>query len=253
VHTAARVHQMQETVNDPLREYCSTNTTGTLCLLESAQLAGVKKFIFLSSIKVNGESTTDKPFSELDVPCTEDPYGLSKWEAEQGIAELCKSSATDYTIVRLPLVYGYGVKANFAKLIKLVNSKIPLPMGAINNKRSLLYIGNLTAALQAIIQNPNSKNKTYLLSDNNDVSTPDLVRAIAVAYGIKPKLIAVPVFLFKLLGIVTRKQKAISRLLGSLQVDSSKIRHDLNWQPPYTVAAGLAEMVSFERENSCKN
>jgi UDP-glucose 4-epimerase len=248
IHAAARVHMMQDASQNPLLEYRKTNTQGTLKLLKDSIAANVKKFIFISSIKVNGEFTKDKHFSEEDKYIPEDPYGLSKWEAEQGIIELTKNTTTKFTIVRLPLVYGVGVKANFKNLIKLVRSNLPLPFGCIHNKRSMLYLGNLISAIEAIIQNSVSNNQTYLLSDNDDVSTAELVKKIAKAYGLKRYLIPVPLFLFKWLGAMTGKHKAVSRLLGSLQVDSRKIRRELNWKTPYTVKTGLSEMVQQEKE-----
>lgn len=248
IHTAARVHMMDDNATDPLAEYREINTKGTLKLLEDAAKAGVKKFIFISSIKVNGEETKDIPFTEHDSFVPTDPYGLSKWEAEQGIVKQANELGIKYTIIRLPLVYGSGVKANFANLLKLVKSKMPLPFAMIKNKRSLLYIGNLTAAVLEIIKNPNSDNQTYLLSDNDDVSTAQLVKVIAKAFNIKAILLPVSASLFRLAGRLTRQQKAISRLLGSLQIDSSKIRKDLNWIPPYTVESGLTEMVQHENE-----
>jgi len=247
IHTAARVHMMNETALDPFTEYREVNTAGTLKLVEDSIEAGIKKIIFISSIKVNGEETIDKPFTESDFCSPDDPYGLSKWEAEQGIIQKAFGRNISYTIIRLPLVYGDGVKANFQKLVQLVKSNIPLPLGAIKNKRSFLYIGNLSSAIFEIIRNPASHNKTYLLSDNDDVSTAELIRKIAKAYGVKRYLLPVPLFLFKLLGKITGKQKAITRLLGSLQVDSSKVRQELNWTPPYTVQTGLVEMAGQEK------
>ena len=248
VHTAARVHMMNEKTCNPLEEYCKINTEGTLNLFQQAIQANVKKFIFLSTIKVNGEETFEQAFQETS-PCNpKDPYALSKWEAEQGIASIANNTNFDYTIVRLPLIYGQGVKANFSNLLKLIKSRFPLPFGAIQNKRSMLYIGNLSSAILKIIESSLSKNKTYLLSDNEDISTAKLSKKIAYAYGFKIFLIPLPLFLFKWFGMIMGKRKAISRLLGSLQIDSSKIRNELNWLPPYTVELGLAEMIRFEKK-----
>ena len=250
IHTAARVHIMNDSALDPFVEYREVNTLGTVKLFEDSIKENVKKIIVISSIKVNGEETIDKPFTEIDLCSPDDPYGLSKWEAEQGIIKKALEHHIAYTIVRLPLVYGNGVKANFEKLLKLVKSRIPLPLGAIKNKRSLLYMGNLTSAILEIIKNPVSNNKTYLLSDNDDVSTAELIKQMAKAYSIKRYLLPAPLFLFRLLGKIIGKQQAISRLLGSLQVDSSKIRQELHWTPPYTVESGLTEMAKQKKEKN---
>jgi len=246
IHMAAKVHVMIDDSTNLLSEYRRINTLGTLQLLRQATTAGVKRFVYISSIKVNGEKTFLKPFAEHDKPDPTDPYSISKWEAEQGIIEWCSKHNIQYTILRLPLVYGKGVKANFAKLIKLTKSGLPLPMGAIKNQRSLLYLGNLTSALLTILQMPASANKTYLLSDGDDVSTPQLIQLIANAYQVKARLFSVPIFIFKLLGKLSGKSAAVDRLLGSLQVDASKIRQELNWQPPYTVASGLGDMATAQ-------
>ena len=252
IHTAARVHQMQDRSEDPMIEYRNVNRDGTLHLLSEANKMGIKHFVFLSSIKVNGESTTATPFIEEQMVNPDDPYGLSKWEAEQGIIEFCQTHSIQYTIIRLPLVYGCGVKANFANLLDKVKRRYFLPLGNIGNQRSFLYIGNLTAAIQKIIENPNAKNQTYLLSDNDDLSTASLVKKIAQAYGVKPRLLNIPISLLTLLGKLTGKSKAISRLTSSLQIDSSKIRQQLDWQPPYTVVSGLQEMIEQERQQASK-
>jgi nucleoside-diphosphate-sugar epimerase len=250
IHTAARAHKMQDNAEDPLQSYRDMNTQVTLNLFAAAIQAQIKKFIFLSSIKVNGEETKSKPFAENDVVGTIDAYGLSKWEAEQGIANLAQSTSMNYTILRLPLVYGKGVKANFANLIKLVKTALPLPLGAIHNKRSFIYIGNLISAINAIMSSEKSAQKTYLLSDNEDLSTPELIRLIARSYNAKLFLPQIPLCFLRVLAFLTGKKAFLGRLTSSLQVDSGKIRGDLNWKPPYSVEMGLAEMVKLESEET---
>jgi nucleoside-diphosphate-sugar epimerase len=247
IHTVARVHQMQESSEDPLTVYREANTFATKNLAEQAKAAGVKHFIFLSSIKVNGESTSSKPFDEQDTPNPLDPYGLSKLEAEQALIEVCKNSDMRYTILRLPLVYGVGVKANFASLVKLVRKGWPLPLGSVYNKRSMLYLGNFISIIRECLVNANCFDQTFCLSDANDVSTTDLIRYIAMAYQSKTKLLPVPAVFFRLLGKLTGKSATIKRLFGSLQVNSGKLRKTLDWSPPYTVESALVEMAQQEK------
>ena len=244
VHTAARVHQMKENSNNPSEIYRQVNTDATLQLLQQANQSRVSKFIFLSSIKVNGEDTIAAPFTEEDKVSPQDPYALSKYEAEIGIQSYCViNPSISFTIFRLPLVYGPGVKANFASLLHAVKRKYPLPLGAIHNQRSLLYIENLISVVQIELQQDQIKNQLYLLSDGDDVSSADLVQRMGAAFGVKPRLLSVPPFLLVGLGYCLGKTKAISRLLGSLQINSNKVRTLLQWTPPYTVASGLAKMA----------
>ncbi|MCF2918008.1 SDR family oxidoreductase [Pseudoalteromonas sp. Cn5-37] len=241
IHSAARVHIMDDTSRDPLKEFRAINTDGTLKLAEQAAQAGVKRFIFVSSIKVNGESTTGKqPFSDADEPAPEDPYGISKAEAEQQLLELGEQTGMEIVIIRPPLVYGEGVKANFASLMKLVGKGLPLPFKLITkNKRSLVSVYNLVDLIKVCIEHPNAANKVFLASDDHDLSTAEMVALMAKVQG-KPNLaIPVPLWCFKLAGKVFDKQEVIDRLTGSLQLDITHTKNTLNWTPPYTVEDGF--------------
>ncbi len=251
IHTAARVHQMKESSGDLYAVYKQANTEPTLQLLQQAHAAGVTHFIFLSSIKVNGESTDFRPFSEKDLASPEDPYSVSKYEAERGIQEFCEQHPEiSFSIFRLPLVYGVGVKANFSALLRAVQRKYPLPFKSVHNQRSLLYMGNLLSAIQADLQQDKVKNQVYLLGDGDDVSSAALMEKMGAAYGVKAYLFPIPPIVLRTIGICLGKSKAVSRLLGSLQVDTKKVRTALQWVPPYTVATGLAEMADAEQKES---
>jgi len=241
IHTAARVHIMDDSSDDPLKEFRTVNTVGTLNLAKQAAKAGVKRFIFVSSIKVNGESTTGiQPFSATDVPAPEDPYGISKAEAEQELLELGKQTSMEIVIVRPPLVYGEGVKANFASLMKFVGKGLPLPFRLVNkNKRSLVSVYNLVDLIKVCIDHPNAANQIFLASDAHDLSTAEMVALMAKAQS-KPNLaLPVPVWCFKLAGKVLGKQDVIDRLTGSLQLDITHTQNTLNWSPPYSVEHGF--------------
>lgn len=244
VHLAARVHVMSESSNNPLEAFRKVNVDGTLNLAKQAGKAGVKRFIFMSSVKVNGESTAiDKPFKFSDDAHPQDAYGISKLEAEKGLVKVTQSSGMEVVIIRPPLIYGDGVKANFANMLKLVKFGLPLPFGAIKNKRSLIYVENLTSFIAACISNKNAANKTFLVSDGKDVSTTELLKACAVALNKKIWLVPIPqlwlLLGFKLLG----KKNLAQRLLSNLQVDSQYACETLNWKPPYTLAQGLEKTV----------
>ncbi|MEQ1591154.1 MAG: SDR family oxidoreductase [Thiobacillaceae bacterium] len=243
VHLAARVHVMDDTARDPLALYRQTNADGTLNLARQAARAGVKRLIFVSSIKVNGEGR-DAPYSESDVPAPEDAYAISKWEAEQGLADIAQQTGLEVVVLRPPLVYGPGVGANFLRLMQTVNRGWPLPLGAIHNRRSLLYLGNFTDAIRLCIEHPAAAGQTFLFDDGQPVSSPDLIRAIARALGRPVRLLAVPVGVLKLAGTLLGKQAAVERLTGSLFVDSSAIRSRLGWVPPYTMQQGLDATVA---------
>ncbi|SDT90771.1 UDP-glucose 4-epimerase family protein [Geopseudomonas guangdongensis] len=240
IHAAARAHIMKDEVADPLAEYRRVNVEGTLSLARQAATAGAKRFIFISSIKVNGESTAlGKPFRVSDIPAPEDPYGLSKLEAEQGLLQLADETSMEVVIIRPPLVYGPGVKGNFASMIKLVENGLPLPLGAIHNKRSLVGIDNLVDLIIHCIDHPAAANRVLLAGDGDDLSTTELLRAVGRAMGKSARLIPVPAAMLQLgAGLLGRKAMA-QRLLGSLQVDISQTCELLDWKPPYTVEEGL--------------
>lgn len=244
VHLAARVHVMSDTATDPLAENRRLNTSATLTLARAAMAAGSRQFVFMSTIKVNGESTTDRPFSENDTPRPQDAYALSKFEAEQGLAALGAGGSMGVTILRPPLVYGIGVKGNFASLVQAIRKGLPLPLGAIRNRRSLIYAGNLADTVLAALQQPASGARTYLVSDGEDLSTPELIRAIAAAIGCNARLVSLPPALLRLAGRLTGRTAAVDRLLGSLVIDASRIRAELGWSPRHSLSEALRTSLS---------
>lgn len=244
IHLAARVHIMDDTSADPLDEFRKVNVAGTMKLACDAVKAGVKRFVYVSSIKVNGEES-DTPYTPNSPPNPSDPYGVSKWEAEQGLRKIEAETGLEMVVVRPTLVYGPGVKANFLNMMKVVQRGIPLPFARITNKRSLIYIGNLVDALFECAVHPAASGQTYLVSDGDDVSTPELIRRTAAALGGSARLFPVPTPLIRLAGVVTGKHAAVNRLLGSLQVECVKIRRELAWSPPYTMEQGLRETAKW--------
>jgi nucleoside-diphosphate-sugar epimerase len=240
IHAAARAHIMKDEVSDPLAEYRRVNVDGTLNLANQASAAGVKRFIFISSIKVNGEQTTlGQPFRADDTPVPEDAYGISKWEAEQGLQQLASKTGMEVVIIRPPLVYGPGVKGNFASLFKLVSKGLPLPLGAIHNQRSLVAVDNLVDLIITCINHPAAANQVFLAGDGHDLSTTELLRGVAWAMGKPSRLIPVPASLLMMGATLIGKKAMVQRLLGSLQVDISKARDLLGWEPPISVEEGL--------------
>ncbi len=244
IHCAARVHIMNGAVSDSLAEFRRVNVDGTMNLARQAAASGVKRFIFLSSIKVNGESTTrSKPFTEQDVLAPQDFYGLSKLEAEDGLRLVSTETGMEVVIIRPPLVYGPGVKANFRSLLKLASTGFPLPFGAIHNRRSMVYVENIADFIIKCIDHPAAANQTFLVSDGEDLSLASVLRQMRMAFGRSPRLFPVPVSLFRLAGSVTGKRAVVDRLVGDLQIDSSKARSLLDWQPPFTVEEGIHKTV----------
>ncbi|MGO2233629.1 MAG: UDP-glucose 4-epimerase family protein [Marinomonas sp.] len=242
IHLAARVHIMNDSSLDPLSEFRAVNTEGTLNLARQAAEAGVQRFIFLSSIKVNGESTSGRqPFTAFDASSPEDAYGQSKSEAEEQLLALGKETGMEIVIVRPPLVYGEGVKANFASLMKLVGKGFPLPFRAINhNKRSLVSVYNLVDLIKVCIDHPKAANQVFLVSDDNDLSTAQMVDLMAKAQGKANLSIPMPVWCFKLAGKIFKKEAVVDRLVGSLQLDIEHTKNTLDWVPPYSVEHGFA-------------
>jgi UDP-N-acetyl-alpha-D-quinovosamine dehydrogenase len=243
IHLAARVHIMNDTEQDPLALYRATNTEATLNLARQAAQSGVKRFVFISTIKVNGEGR-DAPYREIDEPAPEDAYAISKWEAEQGLQRIAQETGLEIVILRPPLVYGPGVKANFLRLMRTVASGWPLPLGGIHNKRSLLYLGNFVDAIRLCLEHPDAAGQTFLLDDGQAVSTPELIRAVAQAMGRPARMLAVPVVALEWMGILLGKRAAVTRLTGSLYVDGTAIRTRLGWAPPFSMEAGLAATVA---------
>ncbi|RII27935.1 MAG: NAD-dependent dehydratase [Geobacter sp.] len=247
VHLAARVHVMNEDAADPLAEFRRVNVAGTENLTRQAAAAGVRRLVFLSSVKVNGEGRV-VPYTEDDPPAPEDPYGVSKLEAENVLRKVAADTGLEVVIIRPPLVYGPGVKANFRRLLETVRRGVPLPLACISNKRSLIGLGNLVDAVTLCATHPRATGQTYLVSDGEDVSTLELVRRIAAAFGRPARFFPVPLSLMSLAGTLTGKKAAVDRLAGSLTVDSSKIRRELGWQPPFTMEQGLLQTVTWFRD-----
>jgi nucleoside-diphosphate-sugar epimerase len=240
IHTAARAHVMNDKSEDPVQEFRQVNVDGTLKLARQAADAGIQRFVFVSSIKANGEQTAlGQPFTPEDQPAPEDPYGLSKLEAEQGLRELASETGMEVVIIRPPLVYGPGVKGNFASMIKLVEKGLPLPLGAIRNKRSLVVLDNLVDLIITCIDHPAAANQVFLAGDGEDLSTTELLQGVAKAMGKPSRLVPVPAGLLMFGATMLGKKAMAQRLLGSLQVDISKARNLLGWQPPMSVEEGL--------------
>ena len=244
VHCAARVHVMQEDATDPLQAYRKVNVNGTLHLARQAAQAGVGRFVFVSSIKVNGEATQPgQPFTADDVPAPLDPYGVSKLEAEQGLREIEAQTGMEVVIVRPPLVYGPGVKANFASMMRWVARGVPLPLGAIHNARSMVAIDNLVDLLVTCLKHPAAAGQTFLVSDGQDVSTTELLRRTARAVGKKALLLPVPASVLELGATMLGKRNVAQRLCGSLHVDITKTRRLLGWNPRLSLDQGLKKAV----------
>jgi len=241
IHCAARVHVMNDCSANPLEAFREVNTYGTLNLAQQAADAGVKRFIFISSIKVNGESSElGRPFKPDDSFIPTDPYGLSKYEAEVGLRKIAGETGMEVIIIRPPLVYGPGVKANFASMMKWVNKGVPLPLGGIQeNKRSLVALDNLVDLIITCIDHPKAANQTFLVSDNEDVSTTLLLQKMAFALGVPSRLLPIPAAWFKFASQLIGKPAISQRLCGSLQVDISKTMTLLGWTPPYTSAQSM--------------
>jgi len=244
IHLVARVHQVNEKGNQS-QEYFKVNVELTRQLAHAAAKAGVKRFIYLSSIKVNGEKTNfDSVYREDSSPDPVDDYGKTKLEAEKTLIAAANESALEYVILRPPLIYGAGAKANFKNLVAIIEKGYPVPFALIKNQRSFIYIGNLISAIITCIDHPKAKNAVYLISDGQDVSTAELVKYIAKALNKSSRLWPVPLFLLRLLGKLTGKSAMVAKLLDSLAVDSSRIRKELAWQPPYTLEQALQEDFS---------
>lgn len=244
IHLAARVHVMNDHSADPLAEFRKVNVDGTLRLASQAAAAGIKRFIFISSVKVNGEQTeVGKPFLE-DMPANpQDAYGQSKFEAEQGLLMLARQTGMEVVIIRPPLIYGAGVKANFASMLGYIRKGIPLPLGAVHNKRSFVYLGNLVSLIECCIEHPAAASQLFLVSDGHDLSTTELLRSCAAAIGVEARLLPVPQRLIEACAALLGKQAVAQRLCGNLQVDITKARALLGWVPPFSVADGLKATV----------
>ena len=247
IHCAGKTLKMND---KNLNLYHTVNTEGTKRLAKQAVEAGVKRLVFLSSVKVNGESTgktlNNKIFTNKSVLDPKDAYSISKFESEKLLWKISSKTDLEVVVVRLPLVYGKGVKGNLMRLIRLVNSGVPLPLGMDNNQRSMIGIDNLVDLIIRCIDHPDAAGKTFLVSDGEDLSTSDLINHIAFSMHQKPRLFPFPIFLLKFLSFIFGKQKEIDRLVGSLKVDSSYVKKTLNWTPPVSVAEGIRRMVQIK-------
>ncbi|WP_252962872.1 hybrid nucleoside-diphosphate sugar epimerase/sugar transferase [Psychrobacter sp. PSP] len=243
VHTAARVHVMDDKSTDPLTEFRKVNVEGTLNLARQAADSGVKRFIFISSIKVNGEGTKiGKPYTEGSKPNPTDPYGISKYEAEQGLLKLAETTPLEVVIIRPTLVYGKNVKGNFQSLMKWTYKGVPLPIGGIKkNLRSLVYVDNLVDSIITCIEHKDAKNEVFLISDNDDISTAGLLEEISKGLGVKNKAVNIPVEFINTAASAVGKSGVAQRLSGSLQVDISKAKTLLGWKPKYSTSESIQE------------
>ena len=247
IHLAARVHVMRDRGTNPLAEFRRVNVEGTRRLVYAAAAAGVRRFVFLSSIKVSGEASPGRSFTEDDPPHPEDAYGLSKFEAESVLTAAAAKTGIETVVIRAPLVYGPGVRANFRALLRLCDTALPLPLGAVRNRRSLIYRGNLVDALMRAATAPQAAGKTYLVRDPEDLSTPELIARLRRALGRPARLMPCPTGLLRAAALLAGRAAAADRLIGTLTLDDSRIRHDLAWQPPYSTDAGLAATAAWYR------
>ena len=260
IHLAARVHVMREAAADPLAAFRSVNVQGTENLARQAARAGVKRLVYVSSIKVNGEGCPhplplshgergERVYRESDAPNPQGPYAVSKWQAEQALQRIARETGLEVVIIRPPLIYGPGVKGNFISLLAAIERGIPLPVASVHNKRSLIYLGNLVDALILCAVHPAAAGKTYLVSDGEDIPTPELIRRLGRAMGHPAGLFPLPPGLLKLGGRLLGKAGQVERLLGSLRVDSEKIRRELDWRPPYSMQQGLQATADWYRHH----
>jgi UDP-glucose 4-epimerase len=244
IHLAARVHMMREQAADPDAAYRAMNVDATMRLAEQAAGQGIRRFVFVSSVKVNGERTLERPFRAEDPPAPEDAYGRSKLAAELALQDWAARTGTELVIVRPPLVYGPGVRANFLRLMQLVKSGVPLPLGGIRNRRSMVALGNLVDFLMLCASHPGAAGATWMVSDNRDLSLPELITLIAAAMGRPVRLLPVPAGLLSAGAGLLGRRAAAGRLLDSLQVDVSPALERLGWKPPLDVDAGIRLAVA---------
>lgn len=245
IHLAARVHVMREKAADPLLEFRRMNAKGTLQLAQQAAETGVRRLVYLSSIKVNGEETISHPFTEQDETIPEDPYARSKWEAEQHLMDVGAQTGLEVSIIRPPLVYGAGVRGNFLSLLELAAKAWPLPLASIDNRRSLVGIENLCSLIEVCVRHPQAAGEVFLVSDGQDISTPELIRMLAEAMQRPCRLLPFPTSFLAIASKLLGQQGVWERLAGSLQVDIGKARQQLGWEPPVPLEQGLADTVDW--------
>ena len=245
IHTAGRVHMMNDQSMSSLELYRKINTNATLNLARQASIAGVKRFVYISTIKVNGEMTRNgEPFTNSSLPNPKDPYATSKWEAEEGLKKISAETGLEFVILRPPLIYGIGVKGNFRRLIKSVQNQIPLPLLSIKNQRSLIGLGNCVDAIICASQHPNAAGKVFLISDDEDLTIPDLVKKISRSFSKTPLLFPMPTYLLNRGASLFGKSAALDRLVSSLQIDNYETKKILNWQPPFSVDDELEKIAT---------
>lgn len=250
IHLAARVHLMRDTEVDPLAAYRKTNVAGSLRVANAAHAAGVRRFVFVSSIKALGDSDPGRPLRESDKPGPTDPYGVSKLEAESALLAYGKETGMEIVIVRPPLVYGPGVRANFLQLMRAIARGVPLPLGAISARRSLVYVENLASALIECATSPRAGGMTFHVADSVDLSVSELARTLAVQLGAPQRLVPVPASWLRLAGGLTGRSAQVERLIGNLRLDCTQAHETLGWNPPYSVEQGLSKTAAWYRSES---
>lgn len=254
IHLAARVHVMKDAAADPLSEFLQVNLHGTANLARQAVRAGVKRFVYVSSIKVNGEQTGETvSFTESDKPNPQGPYAVSKWQAELALQRIAQETGLEVVVVRPPLVYGPNVKGNFISLLSAIERGLPLPLARANSMRSLIYVGNLVDALITCATHPAAAGQTYLVSDGEDVSTAVLAEKIANALGRSNRSFHLPPTMLRAMATFVGRSEQIGRLFGSLRVNDEKIRGELSWSPPYTLEQGLLVTANWYRDKRNHN
>ena len=247
VHLAGQVPLTDDASRVPSDRYTEVNTLGTANLARQCAQNGVKRFIFVSTVKVLGEGKSE-PYRDTDLAVPADAYAISKWDAEQALWQIAAETGMEVVVLRPPLVYGPGVKGNFLRLMQAIDKRRPLPLGGIQNQRSLIYLGNLVDVIRLCLTHSKAAGKAFLVSDGDDVSTPELVRRIAAALGRRPFLLPVPASWMRWAGRMLGKQAAVDRLLGSLCTDISPLREELGWTPPYTMQEGLEATAQWYRK-----
>lgn len=244
-HLAARVHVMRERNDDPLAAFRSVNAAGTVQLAREAARCGVRRFIYISSIKVNGEQTFHSPFTADQTPAPEDAYAISKYEAENGLMQASRNTGIEVVIVRPPLVYGPGVKGNFFNLLRAVDRGVPMPFASVDNRRSLVGLDNLVDLLRVCALHPNAAGQVFLVSDGEDLSTPELIQRVAISLSRKARLLSIPTRILRTGMRFAGRESLYRRLCGSLVADISKTRGVLEWDPPVSINNGLKETASW--------
>ena len=252
IHLAARVHIMKDQSRNPIEAFRRVNTLGTKALALQAANAGIKRFIFLSSVKVAGEVSPSDGFKESGPISPNDPYSISKYEAEQELLKIAQRSSMEVVIIRPPLVYGPNVKGNFLSLLKLAKRNYPLPLSSINNKRSLIFVDNLTDAITKAVDHPKAGNEIFFLRDKENLSTTELINKMSRAFGTKSRMFNIPQKYLYLLGKITGNTEIVKRLTQTLTVDSTKIRSDLNWSPPFQSDDGIEKTVNWYNRSLLK-